>query len=220
MRSPRRRAFGWGLLSRRALSAGLWSTALAAATPTVAAPLDPQATPALAATATASAPAAAPTTASPASEQRLPWILYGDLGAGYLGGARVVTGGLGPGLGLRRELVGPLSAHVDVATRVFLPASLEVDLGLVASARVGRWRPGLGVELAGVAGGAVRRFSSAYPDPPHLPLFGVRGLLRPLCFDAGRLQLSGLEVGLGTGVGAAAPALSLGIGFFQVGWRL
>lgn len=212
MSSPRRPTLGgvWGV-SRRALSAGLCVAALTAAAPAAAAP--PEAAP----------DAPAPATDDPTSlitERRLSWIVYGDLGAGYLGGARVVTGGLGPSVGVRRQVAGPLWAHVDVSTHVFLPASLEVDLGLVATGRVGHWRPGVGAELAGVAGGAVRRFSSAYPDPPHLPLFGVRGLVRPLCFDAGRMQLSALEVGLGSGVGAAAPALSLGIGFFEVGWRL
>ena len=51
--------------------------------------------------------------------------------AGYVG-SDVVMGGFGASAGLRLPITHHLSAYGDVGGRLFLPASAEVSLGLLA----------------------------------------------------------------------------------------
>jgi hypothetical protein len=73
--------------------------------------------------------------------------------------------------------------------RLFLPASAELGLGLLASGYFGHWRPGVGVEVSAFVGGRVQRFT---PDALTLrdgPVLSVRGVARPLAFDQGDVGL-------------------------------
>ncbi|MCK6522755.1 hypothetical protein L6R49_15095 [Myxococcota bacterium] len=135
--------------------------------------------------------------------------------AGYVGGD-VVMGGFGASAGLSVPLTDHLSAYGELGGRLFLPASAELALGVLASGQVGAWRPGLGVEVSAFMGGRVQRFT---PDQLTLrdgPVLSARGVVRPLAFDAGDWTISGPALALGR---AQGDGVSFNVELLQVGWR-
>lgn len=134
--------------------------------------------------------------------------------AGYVG-SDVVMGGFGASAGLRLPITHHLSAYGDVGGRLFLPASAELGLGLLASGTVGHWRPGVGVEVSAFVGGRVQRFT---PDALTLrdgPVLSVRGVARPLVYDQGTWVLSGPALALGVAQGGG---VSFNVEMVQVAW--
>lgn len=136
--------------------------------------------------------------------------------AGYIGGD-VVMGGFGASAGVRLPITDHLSAYGELGGRLFLPASAELGVGLLASGHIGTWRPGVGVEVSAAGGGRVMRFT---PDQLTLregPVLSVRAVARPLAFDQGAWVISGPALALGVAQGGG---VSFNAELVQVAWRL
>ena len=146
--------------------------------------------------------------------------VYAHGGVGYHSGSRQLAVGLGGGPGYRLHAGEVLALHAELAGRFYVAPLLELDVGAVASASVGAWRPGVGLELATFVGERVRIVTDEAPEPVVGPAVGLRLLVRPLAFHRDGWTVSALQVGWGRGLEAPGDTLSLGVDLLEIGRRL
>lgn len=135
--------------------------------------------------------------------------------------ARLGKGAVFVGVGAGPTVTVALVEHVDVhAEARWLTLAGNTWLlrgGAGLSARVGTWRPGVGLDVTGYIGATLRAVTAENPTLADDTALALQLRIDPLRFAKGRFTAEALRIELGSGWDRGAPALAFGVTLAGVG---